>query len=427
MLTTTGNRASDSSVVRLRITALALLTFAVGTTQTLKLNVIGEVALAELLLPLVALVALTNSQGRRVLKISAFWILLVSLVVTLTGYIVSDLVRESSESQYLRGWGRIALVITDFVSLCLIAGARRQSVWWFVAGMAIGRLIYLRLMLATPISLWKFSSDGYGYGEPVTLAVATLGFFLPPRIASLLFAAVGFISIHYDFRIQSAICLILAVLLWTRSRRPGQPLRSTRAMLRVAFLSLAGAAAIYIGVQLTQDDYSSQRRGVSDIGRAFGKAFALKAITNSPWIGYGSWSRSPEFERLQREAIKDVAGSEASKFQVGDSSSATHSMLLQSWVEGGILGTAFFFVLGLMLIRNVVPLVLARPVDALWPVLTYFALYGLWHIVMSAFAAPVRLQLALAATAMVVLALDRGLARGQRALRVRTAASPAFR
>jgi O-antigen ligase len=235
------------------------------------------------------------------------------------------------------------------------------------------------------------------------------------------------ISIYYDFRIQSAVCLIVAGLLWARAQRPSQPLRSWGGRLRFALVLTVAAGAMYAALHATEDEYSATRRGTSDIGRAFGKEFAMKAISNSPWLGYGSWSTNSEFQRLQREALTEVAGREASKFSVGDSSSATHSMILQAWVEGGILGTAFFFVLAFLLIRNLNGLALTRPIDALSPVLIYFALYGLWHIVMSAFAAPLRVQLALAAVSIVCLALEQRLALGlPRSRATRTALPPRF-
>jgi O-antigen ligase len=92
-------------------------------------------------------------------------------------------------------------------------------------------------------------------------------------------------------------------------------------------------------------------------------------------------------------------------------------MILQAWVEGGILGTAFFFVLGFLLLRNLGTLALTRPIDALSPILAYFCLYGLGHIAMSAFAAPLRVQLALAAVSVVVVALEQRSSRRRYAMR----------
>lgn len=395
---------ADRASPRIRATAYTIACFLIGVTYSVKVNLIGEAALAELLLPLLGLYALTHPEGRNALKVKAFWILLLSMLVTLGGYVISDLIRETPEAQYLRGWGRMTLVITAFISLSLMVSARRQSLWWFVAGMGIGRILYLRLMLGTPIGMWKFSHDGFGYGEPVTLVAAVLAFLLPSRIASLGLAAVGALSVYYDFRIQSLVCLVLAGLLWMRSR---SPVRSKGGgQLRLALMLLSVVAIIYMGIKLTENEYSTDRRGASDIGRSVGKAFAMKAISNSPWIGYGSWSRNREFQRMHEQALNEVAGKEANRFNADNASSATHAMLLQAWVEGGILAITFFVVLGIYLFRDLHSLMLRRPMDALSPILAYFALYGLWHIIMSAFAAPLRLHLALAAVCVVLVALE---------------------
>jgi O-antigen ligase len=180
---------------------------------------------------------------------------------------------------------------------------------------------------------------------------------------------------------------------------------------------LSVVAIIYMGIKLTENEYSTDRRGVSDIGRSVGKAFAMKAISNSPWIGYGSWSRNREFHQMHEQALNEVAGKEANRFNTDNASSATHAMLLQAWVEGGILAITFFVVLGIYLLRDLHWLMLRRPMDALSPILAYFALYGLWHIIMSAFAAPLRLHLALAAVCIVLVALESMHARD---LRVRS-------
>ncbi|MFN0040740.1 MAG: O-antigen ligase family protein [Burkholderiales bacterium] len=400
---------NPAGTLRIRATVPALACFLIGATYSIKINVIGEATLAELLLPLMGLYALLRPQGRRIFGSNVFWLLLLSMLVTLCGYMLTDYIRETPSAQYLRGWGRMALVITGFVCLSLLVAAHKQNLWWFVAGMGIGRVLYLRFVLDTPISMWKFSHNGFGYGEPVTLVAAVLAYFLPPRWAAGVLAAVGVISVHYDYRIQSLVCLFVAGLVWMRARRPNQPIRG--GPLKLALILLASVVVIYAGLKISETRYSADRRDVSDIGRSVGKVFALKAIANSPIIGYGSWSRSRDFERMHEQAMKEVAGKQARRFTAGDSSSATHAMLLQAWVEGGILAIAFFVALGFCLLRELPRLALRRPLDGLSPLLAYFMIYGLWHIAMSAFAAPLRLHLALAAASVVCLALERVPAR----------------
>jgi len=402
--------------VRLVPSGLALASFAVGLTYTIKVNVVGEAALAELLLPLLGLVALTQRGAQGVLTHRAFLTLCGALLLTLAGYIASDLVADSSAEQFLRGWGRVALVMTSFIALALLAGAQRQTLWWFLAGWGVGRVLFLRLVMNEPLPRWKFASDySFGYAEPMTLLVIALCCRLSPRIASLLLVGVGLYSIRHDSRIQAAVCIALAAVLWMRSR-PGAERAKPVGTARLAVVGGIAMLVLWTGLQLTADDYTAQRRGTSEIGRSVGKVFALKAISESPLLGYGSWSRNREFLRQQQEALEEVAGEDAGAFRAGDSSSSVHSMLLQAWVEGGLLGAAFFVVLMGMTLRRLPWLVFGRPPDPLYPFLLYFAFYGLWHGAMSPFAAPLRLHLALAAVVVVCLAMERSRRRGPAAV-----------
>lgn len=419
-------RSGGGDLFRPRVSGLAIACFIVGVCQTIRINVVGEATLAELLLPIIGTVALFHREGRRFLSLKAFHWLLIAMLITLGGYVLSDVVRDTPEAQYLRGWGRMALVITAYVSLCAVISRHRQNLWWFVAGMALGRLVYLRIVLNSPISLWKFSYEGFGYGEPLTLAVAAGAWFLGARVASVLFVVLAIFSIHYDFRSQGAVCMVLAGILLARAARPERPLKPGGAQMKLAVLAIAVAAAIYGGLKLSEDDYAAERRGASDIARTVGKVFALKAISESPIVGYGSWSKSHEFHRMHAEALKEVAGREASRFKIGDSSSSTHAMILQAWVEGGLFAIVFFVCLGVLLIRTVSWLMLQRPLDGLTPVILYFGIYGLWHIAMSAFASPLRIHLALAAAGVVFMALEKP--QHRRALAgARFAATPATR
>lgn len=394
--------------VRLAPSGLSIASFIVGLTYTVKLSLVGEVVLAELLLPLLGLAALSRRGAQGVLGNRAFMVLCCALLLTLAGYIASDLVADSGAEQYLRGWGRVALVLTDFVALALLAGAQRQTLWWFAAGMGLGRVVFLRLVMNEPLPMWKFASDySFGYAEPITLLIIALGGLLRPRVASLLLVGVGLFSIQHDFRIQSAVCIAMAAVLWIRAGSVAGGSGGAGAARLVLAASVA-ALVLWSGLQLTADEYSEQRRGVSDIARSAGKLFALKAIAESPLLGYGSWSRNAEFLRHQRDALDEVAGDDASAFHAGDSSSSVHSMLLQAWVEGGLFGAAFFVALGVMILSRLPRLIFVRPLDPLHPFLLYFTFYGLWHGVMSAFAAPLRLHLAFAAAAVVCLAIEHG-------------------
>jgi O-antigen ligase len=163
---------------------------------------------------------------------------------------------------------------------------------------------------------------------------------------------------------------------------------------------------------VTQSDYAAQRRDASNIGRQVGIVFGAKAVANSPIIGYGSWGASNELAALHRESLVAVAGP-GYNYPISGSTSGVHSQTLQAWTEGGILGAVFFIIFGWQLLRNFKQAVLLRPLDALSPIILYFYLYSPWHLVMSAFSAPIRLFIAFGAVSVVIVDLER------RALRTR--------
>jgi hypothetical protein len=164
----------------IRVTGIGLFVFLCGALQPLTLNLVGEIYAAELLLPIVGIAALFDHGGDSVLRERLFRTFLLAIVVTLAGYMFSDLIRETRSDQYLRGWGRILLLTTDFVALTVLLGKDRRNLWWFAFGMGVGGVLYLRLVLHTPVAVWKF-----GYAEPMLLVAAALSSSLPIRLAAL--------------------------------------------------------------------------------------------------------------------------------------------------------------------------------------------------------------------------------------------------
>src|SRR5262249_11535717 len=299
--------------VRLVPGGLAIAAFAVGLTYTIKVSVIGEAALAELLLPVLGLAALSQRGAQGVLRDRAFLSLLGALLVTLAGYVASDLAAQSSAEQFLRGWGRTLLVLTDFVALALLIGAQRQTLWWFAFGMGLGRMLFLRLVMHEPLPMWKFAHDyTFGYAEPVTLVVIPLGFFLRPRTAALLLAGVGLYSISHDFRVQGAVCVVLAATLWMRAGRAAGRV-SRAAATRLAITAGIVAIVLWGALRLTADSTAEQRREVSDTGRSFRKGFALKANGNLPLLGFGAWGKKTAILPLPRGARAGGGGADTGR------------------------------------------------------------------------------------------------------------------
>ncbi len=382
---------------QIRLTGIGLFALFCGALQPLTLNLVGEIYAVELLLPVAGLAALASRSGNAVFRERMFWSLLLAAGVMLAGYVISDFIRDTRPDQYLRGWGRILILVTDFVFLCALFRQDRRNLWWFALGMGVGGILHLRLILHTSISIWKF-----GYAEPMLLFAAAMGCFLPIRLAAVWLGLLGLTSMWYDFRSFAAICFLLATYMWLRAARPSQPLVGGKKSLRLLIAGGLAGALVMTTLALTESGYSNNRRAESNAGRSAAIEVGLIAISRSPLLGYGSWTEDRELAELYLKHYLEKRGVRDPNADAGRHFSP-HSQILQSWVEGGILGAVFFMVLGYQLLRSVKWAALARPVDTLTPLVVYLLFSCAWNLFMSPFSAPHRIQIALGAAVLVLM------------------------
>jgi len=395
----TSTRQIAAPVTRVGATPLALLCCVAGALSQLKVQMIGEVYLTELMLPVLALIAFAAGGARGLFRQRVFWALALAGVVTLAGYVVSDLVRDTMAAQYLRGWGRVGLVVSGFVSAAVLVANDRRNLWWLVSGMGVCGVLYLRFVEHMPVSLWKF-----GYGVPMIMAMAAGAHFLPRRLTIAGFVVVALVSIQYDSRIYGAVCLGIASVLWARSARPALALTGLRRLWRLALpLSVAAVVLLYLLVW-TESAWHAARHESSDFGRSVGLTVGVEAIKRSPLIGYGSWTNDRELSGLAARAYEDKAG-----YRVfgDDVLFVAHSQIVQAWMEGGVLGAAFFIVYGIWLVRSLKYAALDRALDSMTPVFLALLMFALWDLIMSPFSAPHRVPIVLACASLVALALER--------------------
>jgi O-antigen ligase len=366
--------------------------------DAIKFAPFGEIYGSELLLPIVAVMAVGRG-GARVWRDRIFQVLVAALALSLAGYMVSDLAAGSRADQYLRGWGRVTLVLVDFAALSIVIAQDRRNLWWFVLGLGLGGMAYLRLFLHTPISIWKF-----GYSEPMACLAAAIGWFLPAKAAALWFGTLGVLSMKYDYRSFGAICFAVAGYVWVRSGRPALPLRGSARLLGTAAAGLLVVGVTIFALGSTEDGRTAARRASSNAGRAAALDVGIAAVSDSPVIGYGSWTEDAKLAELFAQRYRQYLG--ISWDIPAGVLISPHSQILQAWVEGGIFGAAFFGVLLYMLLKSGPRLFLIRPLDMLAPTLAYVYLLGAWNVFMSPFSAPHRVGIALAAVVPVLLHLE---------------------
>ena len=384
----------------IRLNATAFLAFASGAVNHVSISLVGQFYLSELFVLLAAAIVVLRGGARSIAKSRLFWTLIIASWVTLLGYMLSDLYIGTAPAQYLRGWGRIAILIMDVASVMILSFQSRQNLWWFVLGMGLGGFAY-SIIHGIPFTMWK-GGDGYGRSAIVTL-VALLAF-APRRtwpVALLLF---GVLNMALDFRSNGGIIIAVAAFAWASMKTPGK---------RVASMILPGivASIVLVAAVIYTQIGHQQHRLSSDIGRTSAIIVSIKAIAQSPFIGYGSWTVNQELadelrkeiQTKQRETKEDVDFG----FMGAGAGFQSHSQLIQSWIEGGVLGAAFFLLYGYRLVIFLSWCVLQRPADRLTPLFLYVLVNALWALVMSPFLGFVRIEIAVAAGVMLVLELER--------------------
>jgi O-antigen ligase len=412
-----GPDAAPTALAKPAVNALALLGFAAGATCFWKINLFGELYIGELLLVFVGLCAAMAGGRQRPFKSSMFILLLACSLLSLSGYIISDLYRGSEPEQFLRGWARSVFVLSSFVSLTLLFSVDRRNIWWFLFGVGLGAVLYFKLVNGFSIRdpyAWKNA-----YSHPLSLLLLATSPFIPRRLLAVGMVALGVFSVSMDFRIHGLLCMLVGILVWMA----GTDGTAKLDIKKLALIGLAGAVALALGTAMV-NYYSSEwheaRRLQSDVGREAGLRFGLAAIASSPILGYGSWSNDRELLRIGAQAYAATLESLGLPADRGEKLAVTnaHSHVLQAWVEGGVLGAIFFMVLAFQLVRWILRAAAGGQRDYLGPVILYIFIIQLWNVFMSPLGSSSRFQVATVMAVMVVLAAasagDSKRIRGQR-------------
>jgi hypothetical protein len=385
-----------------------LLSFACGLAAYQVLKVGGELYLAEICLPVLAL-GVAFMPGRIPLtRNRVFVTLCIAGCLMLIGYMVSDLAAGTGADRYLRGWSRVFAVVVDMAALTVIASNSRWNLWWFLLGSGISG-IATSVAQNVPLAHWKLH-----YGEPAALLAINAFSMLPNVVSAGMSVAFGAMNIALDYRSAGVFMLVVACVLLIGTKRRGGRSR-TRMALKLAVGGAAAAILVVAVLNQTANEYlnrgisNSERREISDLNRFAAIAVGAQAILESPILGYGSWGEgTADFAHdLRKKTQGAMVEMRAQHSIVSGDVFLAHSQLIQAWMEGGVLAGAFFLLYGFYLVREGVFLVFARPLDRFTGIYVYFLISGLWHLFMSPFAGSMRLHVAAVVAVLVLLSHER--------------------
>ncbi|WP_284124054.1 hypothetical protein [Parerythrobacter aestuarii] len=391
-----GNIKRSGAQSRITFDVWTVLAFLYPLSQLAVFNIVGQLYLMDLLaLPLLATFLTLPDAMERLRRIVP---VLTLIGVWLLGQVITDLVRETSPGDFLRGWAKIVFFALQLATLWLWLPRRRA----YFAAFAIG--LGVAAMYSVPPEFvgyeWKFGYDR-------ALIYITLGglFFLSLALPRLLYLApVVLLVLSFFLLLQSArsafgvlfiaAVVVAAALVFSQFIRWRQRLSAGlfAGLFLGGILVATGATTIY-GAAVENGllgrealvKYRDQTSGEVPLllGGRTESLVATQAIIDSPVIGHGSWARDARYVALHH-AIKVRLGLPIFDAEQGKRDLIpTHSHLFGAWVEAGIAGGIFW--LWTLSIPIFALFYLLKRQELLAPLVAYCAVAMLWSVLFNPF------------------------------------------
>jgi hypothetical protein len=413
---------SDAGFLETNVNGRSIAAFCLGCLTPIPLQSIGLVYIGEVALLVVGIsVALTKmNQG-------AFWSptairFIMLLLLALTGYVTSDLIRHTPAEDYVRGWSKIIFIITDFIALYYLIKRNTSAIPSFFIGYGISRYVVWTTMSDSVTSSsiqdnWKF-----GTAVPLTLCILCMLAMgkLRVRLTGYVMVVLGALHVFLDSRAVGAMCFVVgAIFLATRQTRAGRILDK-----RVLAVSGVLCASVLGYVYFASQAGHGERRSASNAWRLGTSIALMKGIMRSPLIGNGSWASDPQMEAWRDDAMESTG---VSRYAAGRFDRFTgHSEILQAWYEGGVAAVVFFVYYGFQL-ASVFMMLLRQRIGNLSGIFLFWMLYITWGFFLNPLNGIVRVEIAFALAIICLLRAEQKQANAYRRKEASYQARPALR
>lgn len=367
-----------------------------GIASGIPVQTVGRLYIGELLLMAIApvvvllLLGLSDQYGKTARTI------LVAMAVSWAGYVISDVIRGTPSHDYLRGWSRWIAMGASFATLAWLGSKNIGYLAAFLVGLAIGTCLTPFVMGGVfGIKLyWKF----YAALPTAIILTVALGRFRP-WISVVGLVGLAMFSIAMDSRAHALITLLTAAICFLPARRTSlggfitKPVSTTSVVTTAVALAVTAVLALFLVLTIGSRYGYAERFRNSNSARMASATITWSAIRQSPLIGYGSWPRDAELARARDEMLAKAKGSATFRSESQDDLIIAHSQILQGWLEGGLLGLAFFVVLGWQLSRQLAWQALIGPYIPLTPLIVLMQLQCAVNLVFSPFSGAQRVYI----------------------------------
>lgn len=189
----------------------SFICFIVGLLCLVKIKLVGDLYISELLLASVAVINLASKNNAYHHSIK---LLLWFLSIWLIGQVISDIVNETVLTDRLRGQVRIVFLGLDILGLYFLTRYNFDRLFVFIFGLACGNLLAF-IFFPSEFAVdypWKF-----GLAVPTFMLTVLAAVFLFKRNRLLscgLFIIFGLISILLAGRSIGGLSIITGVMIW---------------------------------------------------------------------------------------------------------------------------------------------------------------------------------------------------------------------
>lgn len=385
----------------------ALLPF----TQLVELQLIGTLFLQDVVAVglLAILLATVPNKGQLLKPLKPFAVL---ALMWLAGAIITDIWVNSPMENLARGWSKISLFIIHTLVLWLLSRGNLRVLAVYMLGTG---LVYVVETGLFPTKLQEIEPWKFGFGNGLLIMVAALSAFVGGKNALVrnlplaLSMVVALISLLLNSRSLFGVALLSVLYSFGASYLANH--RSVHRFVNrwsffiviISGLLVSQAMIAGYGELASQGALGEDARSKYEMQTGANMSLlqggrpeslvSIQAIKDSPIVGHGSWARDRYYTNMFFNELKwRGLLSEAQWWNFSQSQAdliPSHSHLLGSWVEAGILSVPFWIYALILSFEALYAVVKLRSLPSLFATATAF--FVIWDVLFSPFGADGRI------------------------------------
>jgi len=361
--------------------------FLLPSLMFLKFNFIGELYITELISLFILIISFKKEYFFIVQNLKTFYFF---SFIFLIAQIISDLYMNTPANDYLRGWSNIIFFIINVTTLLILIKNKIENIYIFSYGLIFG--IFLTFFLDPNVyaqggQYWKF---GIGYALTFLIALITTRIsFHNLNLKIFIFLFLSVLNFYMGFRSLAGVCFLVSVLIViSRFSIIKSFYKSDKSdAYKIFFISIVIITSMYllnfIYSFLASNNYLGDMEALRFRSQSgfFGVLVGGRqelltyfyAISDSPFIGYGSWPDNPFYDELLSDLLVKYGYLNATVQNYSGEKLPIHSHIFGAWVTAGIFGTLIWIWLLIKILRA---LIIIFKDDNNW--IAYFALVCIW-------------------------------------------------